>query len=315
MESKKEINQEAKIIENEKERYQRSIDSLNKDIIELTEEKTILERNKEIASAEFFSILKNSYLDHVIIGTREIQSSIEFLEDKLGFTIKHGKKHKNGISNFFIEFEDSSEIEFISVQTPSDKLASDYESLLKNNQFGFQYAIRTNQLNHLKINPYNISEGFIEIYENKNYSTLSKKNIDLKLPFFFIQHHEQNYTKANHSNEAKGIFSVWLETSDIRKTVRKYIDYGFGAIDTVKVGSYKNKTVSMRNDHFELIIIDSNKDYISGITIGVKNITDFQSRIKEKFNIDSMIRSSIRGKSISLNPEVTKSIWFEFLEY
>jgi hypothetical protein len=315
MESKNEISQETNIIEVEKEKHQRSIDSLNKEIIELTKDKTTLEKNKEIASAEFYSILKSSYLDHVIIGTREFQSSIEFLEGKLGFTIKNGKKHKNGISNFFIEFEDSSEIEFISVQNPSDKLANIYKSLLNKNQYGFQFAIRTNQFNYLKINSYGLSEGFSEIYENSNYSTLSKINADSKLPFFFIQHNKQNFTQANHSNKAKGILSVWLETSDIKKTVRKYIDYGFAAIDTVKVGNYKTKTVSMKNNNFELIIIDSNKDNISGITIGVKNIIDVQKYIEDKLNINLMIRSSVRGKSISLNPKVTKSIWFEFLEY
>ncbi len=315
MESKKEINQEAKIIEQEKEKHQRSIDSLNKEIIELTEDKTTLEKNKEIASAEFYNIVKNSYIDHVIIGAKDIARTIEFFENKLGFTTKNGNKHNNGISNFFIEFEDSSELEFISVQNPSDKLAADYESLLKNNQYGFQFAIRTNQFNYLKNNSYNISEGFSEIYENSNFSTLSKKNIDSKVPFFFIQHQKQNYTKVNHSNKAKGILSVWLEASDIKKTVRKYVDYGFTAIDTLKVGNYKTKTVSMRNNNFELIIIDSNKDNISGVTIGVAKIIEVERRIKEKLNIDLKIKSSKRGKSISLSPKVTKSIWFEFLEY
>ena len=165
MESNKVINQEAQTIENEKDKHQKTIDSLNKEIIELNKTKLTLEKKEELASAELYNIVKKAYLDHIIIGTKEIQNSIVFFEDKLGFQIKKGKDHNNGLKNYFIEFNDKSEIEIMSIQKPNDNLAFEYESLINKDQYAFQFAIRTNQLSQLKNHLSNLSENFTEFYE------------------------------------------------------------------------------------------------------------------------------------------------------
>lgn len=314
-ESKKENIKEAESIENEKEKHQRSIDSLNKDISELNKTKLLLEKKEELASAELFNIVKKSYLDHIIIGTTDLQSSTLFFEDKLGFQTKKGKKHKNGITNFFIEFTDKSEIEIMSIQKPNDNLAFEYGELLNKNQYAFQFAIRTNQLSQLKDYINSSSEKFSQFYTSESYSILSQKRINPKFPFFFIKHHKENLTQTNHKNNTLGISSIWLETKNIKSTVRKYIELGFTVLDTLSVGKYNSKTVQIKNDNFNLILIDSNQDKISGITIKIKNISEFRSRIKEKLNVEAQITTSSRGRSISLDPNITKSIWFEFIEY
>ena len=314
MESNKVINQEAQTIENEKDKHQKTIDSLNKEIIELNKTKLTLEKKEELASAELYNIVKKAYLDHIIIGTKDIQNSIVFFEDKLGFEIKKGKDHNNGLKNYFIEFNDKSEIEIMSIQKPNDNLAFEYESLINKDQYAFQFAIRTNQLSQLKNHLSNLSENFTEFYETESYSILSKKRIDPKFPFFFIQHHKENHIQSNHTNNSSGISSIWLETKNIKSTVRKYIEFGFTVLDTLTVGDYTGKTVLLKNENFELIIIDSNQDKICGITIKIKNISEFLYRIKEKLNIESKIKTTSRGRSIFLNPDITKSIWFEFIE-
>ena len=311
--SKDDINQVTKSIKDEKEKHVRSIDSLNKEISDLN--KTSLEKKKEFASAEVYDIIKKSYLDHIIIGTTDFQNSISFMKEKLGFSIKNGRAHKNGLFNFFIEFEDSSEIEFMSMENNPSKLSSAYNELLRNNKFAFQFAIRTDRIIKLNKSLNYISAGFSEFEENKIYSTLSKSQIDQTLPLFFIEYYQKNIpSNFVHLNKSSGLSSVWIKTKNIKKNVRDFIEFGFSAIDTIKVGNFNSKTVLLKNNNFEIILIQSNEYAISGISIKTKDIEKFRTRINENLNLDLKIDSNKRGMSITLSPRITKSIWFEFIE-
>lgn len=311
--SKEEINQVTKSITDEKEKHQRSIDSLNKEIDNIN--KTTSQKKMDYASAEIFNIGKHSYLDHVIIGTNEFQKSMSFLNEKLGFSIKNGRTHKNGITNYFVEFEDSSEIEFISIENNAVGLANQYKELLKKDKYAFQFALRTNQLKKLKESFNTLSTGFSEYNENKIYSTLANSEISQSLPFFFIKNHKDNSpSNFAHQNNAAGISAIWIKTKDIKISVRDYIDLGFDVIDTIKVGDYNTKTVLLKNNNFEIILIQSNEFEISGISIKTKNIKKLRPTINEKLNLNLKLNSNKRGTSISLSPKTTKSIWFEFIE-
>jgi len=313
IDSKKEINREVKEIEEKKSEYEEELDSLNKDIITLSKNK--FSKRADFAEAEIYNILKNSYLDHIIIGSNNIDQSKLFFQDKLGFSVKEGLKHNNGISSFFIEFEDSSEIEFMSLLRTDDQLAKEYKSLLENEKYGFSFAVRTNQIlkltNHFKT----LSSGFTEFNENKDYSTLSKIDVDPEIPLFFIQHHQNIFnTKTNNLNNTNGISAVWLSTNDIKKSAKQFIDFGFSIIDTISVGNLQSKMVLIRNNNFEIILIDSDRYEISGLTIITSNLDNVRNMIKDKLNLNLKERNSKRGKSVFIDPTTTNSIWFEFLE-
>ena len=130
--SQKESNKETENIEKLKDEYEKSIDGLNKEIDAISRNKSNLEKENKFAEAQIYSILKESYFDHLILGTKNISESGNLFSDVLGFTIKNGRQHSNGINNLFIEFEDNSELELISVIDPNDKMARKYKSLIDN---------------------------------------------------------------------------------------------------------------------------------------------------------------------------------------
>jgi Glyoxalase-like domain len=315
IDSKKNSNQDTRKIEEEKDKYETAIDSLDKEILALSNTKNVLKNKKEFAEAEIISIVKESYLDHVIIGSNNLDQSRSFLKDKLGFSLKKGTEHSNGISSFFVEFEDSSEIELISVANANDKLTEEYNSLLAKKRFGFQFVLRTNKIYKLKEYFRTLDSRFSQINENKTYSTLSKQNLDPELPLFFIQYHQQNVnTVTNHQNKTLGISSVWISTREIKSTAMQYIDLGFSVVDRINVGNIKNKTVLLRNDNFEIILIESNSNEVSGLTIRTSDLNEIRNLIKKNLSLDLKEQTNKRGKSLFLNPKVTNSIWFEFLE-
>ena len=76
------------------------------------------------------SVWPGVYLDHVPIAVRDLQSA-ERQFRSLGFTIKPGRPHQNGIENASIKFADGSYIELITAHGSTDAVARDYQQFLK----------------------------------------------------------------------------------------------------------------------------------------------------------------------------------------
>lgn len=80
-------------------------------------------------------------VDHIILVNPDLSAAIdEFIEK--GFTIKKGRRHKNGLINAHIKFPDSSSIELMSLQgKPSDEMAKAYADLIKKGRSGAYLAL------------------------------------------------------------------------------------------------------------------------------------------------------------------------------
>jgi hypothetical protein len=313
--SKNNSNGESQLIEQTKDDFSKSIDSLNEDISSLEKSKNRLAANLDYSLSNVYSYLNNSFLDHIIIGTKNLEETKLFLENSLGFKIKTGNIHKNGIKNIFVEFEDSSEIEFVSVQNPTDQLASDYNKLINKNHFGLQFAVRTNHITELYSHLQKVNSDFNNFSNNKIYSSISQSNISSQKPFFIIQYHNKMNNSTNyHQGKINGLSAIWLTTPNLIETIKTYSEYGFTLVDTVTVANIKNKTATMKNKNFEIILIADNSYSILGLTLRSESIDEVQKMFAKNFNKAVDIKKSKRGKSIYLPPQVTKSIWFEFIE-
>ena len=64
-------------------------------------------------------------LDHVIVAVSDLDMAARHYES-LGFALKPGRPHANGIRNRHVKFEDGSEIELLTVDQPGDPLARSY---------------------------------------------------------------------------------------------------------------------------------------------------------------------------------------------
>ncbi len=315
-ESRNKESLEAQEIAAAKKNRKKEIDSLQKEISELKNKKeNFLSQNQiDFLKAEIYYNLQKSYFDHILIGVKNLEKQTETFR-KLGFSIKKGKQHKNGIKNNFIEFGDSSEIELIEVQQASDKLSEKYKKLIDKNIYGLQFALRVNNVKKLKDNFSKLNSDFTILSVNKDYSILSKNKMDKGLPVFFIQYNiDNNNTLTSHSNGSKGIYSIWLSTNDIKNTAQKLSDMGFKLIGNYELPGIKGKAVEFTNSNFKIILIKSKKNEITGITILVDNLELVKNNLKSGFDTDFIEYSANRGKSIFINKELTNSVWIEFLE-
>lgn len=315
IDSKDERNKESIKINKEKHEHEKEIDSLKKEIKNLSKTKSNVEQNYEFAEAEIFSILKKSYLDHIIIGTHNLESTREFLVAKLGFKVSAGRVHKNGISNFFIEFKDSSEIEFMSINNSSDQLSQQYKQMIDDGKFGLQFALRTNKLDKLYNQFYLLDPNNYKFNKNTIYSTLSENSNSRDIPIFFIQYNiNHNNSIINQDPNLVRLSAVWLGMNKLRETIQKVSNFGFTLIDTTRAANFLTKTALLRNDNSDIILIENENEGILGLTIIVNDLESIHNQIDQKINLDLKIKINNRGRTIALAPEITKSVWIEFLE-
>lgn len=313
--TKRENNSELEIIEKQRIASEDSIALLNEEINKLASQKDSLLQIEKYQRLAVYDIIKQSRLNHVILGSNDLNSAKTFYSDILGFTTKIGNKHSNGLENLFIEFENDTEIELMSVSNPTDFLAETYDSLINRNINGLSFALRTPEIK--KLNNYlplldNEFNSFRDLYI---YQSLSKKKYNAATPFFFIKYKNEVQNKLiKHENGANGISAVWLSAKDIRGSIKYYSEFGFSLIDTLSIADIKNKTALIRNDNFELILIEDSKNQISGITISVTDINLLADLLNDRLKKELKIKTTKRGKSLYLNPRLSNSVYLEFIE-
>ncbi len=312
-ESKKISQNESQELEDLKDSRTTQVDSLSNKVDDLKRQKKSLD--VQIAEAEISEIIKNSFFDHVIIGSSNLNNSVKMFA-KLGFSIKEGRIHQNGIKNNFVEFNDGSEIEIIEINNPSNNLSSEYSKMINQKKYGLQFALRISEPEKLNSSFTQTNSIFSEYNKNNVYSTISTPSVNQKLPFFFINYKNgNNNTITNHVNKANGISSVWFSTKDIKQTARELVDFGFEAIGNYKIPEMNRKIVQFKNHNFGIILIESDNYGVSGVTIGVEDFKLISDLITTNFDNKSIRQNDNNRNSIFINPTITNSIWIEFFEH
>ncbi len=83
------------------------------------------------------------HLDHVPIAVRDLPAVLAEIR-ALGFTIKPGRPHRNGIENASVKFADGSYLELITSRGASDRLSGEYQEFLRD-QEGAAYVFLRDQ--------------------------------------------------------------------------------------------------------------------------------------------------------------------------
>jgi hypothetical protein len=81
-------------------------------------------------------------LDHVVIAVKDLDASTASFR-QLGFTIKPGRLHPNGLLNNHVKFRDGSEIELMTVRgAATDSMSRNYADLIASGDGGVYLALR-----------------------------------------------------------------------------------------------------------------------------------------------------------------------------
>ncbi|MFV1885254.1 MAG: VOC family protein [Balneola sp.] len=154
-------------------------------------------------------------LDHVIVAVSDLGKAADtFIE--LGFTLKNGRLHRNGLNNKHIKFKDESSLELMTVQGEAkDDMAKAYQQFLNQGEGGIYVAFKApfdlvmEKADKLGIS-YQVSFG-------DPFSYLTFEDEALRHVFFInygISFSDPD-SITTHRNNTQGIKSVWIQSSSV----------------------------------------------------------------------------------------------------
>ncbi|KAA3658605.1 MAG: hypothetical protein DWQ10_10805 [Calditrichaeota bacterium] len=172
-------------------------------------------------------------IDHTPIIVYNLEDAEEAFK-KLGFVIKPGYKHKNGILNSHVKFTNGTEIELISVNNPRDDIARSYTKFLKNGEGGTYLALSTDSLSNTRLLLEKAEIDF-EIL-SKGFFTYIIFPRTPGLQHIFIIHYKNTFQTPKeyfeHAVKTKGITDVSITGNE--NTMKFFKAFGCFAINEYK---------------------------------------------------------------------------------
>jgi hypothetical protein len=165
-------------------------------------------------------------LDHVILAVPNLDSATAHYS-RLGFKIKPGMLHANGLKNAHIKFANGSELELMTVEgTPGDSLAMLYKHFIDNQQTGAFVAFAGILLDQLS---YQLHQVGIQhnLATNRLWNYLTFPVNSALAPLFFIEYKQEVSTNPvyfKHTNRAYAIDQIQIESNDQIQNLFKLLE-------------------------------------------------------------------------------------------
>jgi catechol 2,3-dioxygenase-like lactoylglutathione lyase family enzyme len=252
-------------------------------------------------------------LDHVPIAVADLERAAADYRS-LGFALKAGRPHEDGIRNQHVKFRDGTELELITAPAATDALTRTYRTHLAAGDgpaflalFAPDRDALARQLDaaHQR---YTRSEGFVDIPEGDalQYWFFGGRNASpTDLPEHFA-----------HANTAEALIGVWLAGDDLSHERRLLQSLGATLTDEqVRVPEATDATVA----HFgegDVVLLHGAHQLVRGrpivgVTLRVRDIA-VARRVVAKA-IGRPLAAVVTGgrTSLFLPPDVTHGLWIE----
>jgi catechol 2,3-dioxygenase-like lactoylglutathione lyase family enzyme len=256
-------------------------------------------------------------LDHVPIAVTDLARAADDYR-ALGFALKPGRPHDDGIQNQHVKFADGTELELITAPTARDALTTTYRRHLERGEgpafmalFAPDMAAADARLTALAI-AHARSGGAIDFPAagGLGYIFLSGRN---KSPTDLPEHFA-------HANTAESLIRVWLAGDDLFRERRLLVDLGAALGETsVHVPEPMRAAVARLQDGGDVLLLPGSRQVVPGrrvvgVTLRVANLETARAILRQAQTKAPDVVSSPYGRSVFLPPSRTHGIWLEFLE-
>lgn len=255
-------------------------------------------------------------LDHIPVAVNDLEAAAERYR-QLGFALKPGRPHDNGIRNQHVKFPDGTELELITADEARDSLTTYYRRHLAAGDgpaFLALYAPETDRLAgklHTLQRTYRRNGGMLTFPEPD----------PLRYLFFARRNHSPTDRPEHfrHANGGDALIGVWLAGEDLGTERRLFAALGAAfAEKTVHVPETVQATVA-RLQEGEIVFLPGSRQAVPGrrivgATVRTRDLEAVR-RVLEKARqpVPRVVRTP-EGSSLFLPPSLTHGIWLEFRE-
>lgn len=255
-------------------------------------------------------------LDHVPVAVADLGAAAERYR-RLGFTLKPGRPHDNGIENRHVKFADGTEIELITAPEARDSLTAEYVQHLAGGDGPAFLALYAPDLDRLARRLDAASKP-----HSRSRATLSFPDAD---PLGYVFFGPRNASPTDlpghfeHANGADSLIAVWLAGDDLsaERELLAMVGATFSEAE-VRVPDVARAAVA-RLEEGEVILLPGSRQLVPGRRIvGVTLRTKSLSAARDALTASGLAVpppvATADGSSIFLAPALTHGIWLEFRE-
>lgn len=255
-------------------------------------------------------------LDHVVVAVTNLDAAVARYRE-LGFVLKPGRSHENGIRNQHVKFPDGTEIELIAAPQARDALTAEYLDHLERGDGPAFVAFFAPEMDRIA--------GILDTV-GKNYrrtdGLLSFPETD-RLRYIFFGKRNSSPTDRpehfEHDNGAEALIGVWLAADDYSAERELLLRLGASVVNEELQVSQKVERTIVRLPEGEIVFLPGSRQLVSGrrivgATVRTRSLELLQ-RVLENglFTVPPVVRTE-HGSSMFLSPEMTHGIWLEFRE-
>ncbi|MBN9660673.1 MAG: VOC family protein [Acidobacteria bacterium] len=251
-------------------------------------------------------------IDHIPLAVRDLsQAAAQFRS--LGFVLKEGRAHENGILNRHAKFPDGSELELITAPNARDALTAEYRTFLS----------RGNGPAYL---------GFFAPDQDRLVAELAKSGQRCErdggmigfpagdaLHHIFFAHRSASPTDRPehflHPNTAEALIGVWLATDDLSPERGLLRSLGIPVERRMACTPECAMAEVAQLPEGEIVLLPGRRQVvpgrrIAGATVRVRSVAAARTAL-ERGGWKTRVRRSRQGSSIFLPPEVCFGLWLE----
>jgi hypothetical protein len=255
-------------------------------------------------------------LDHVPVAVGNLDSAADLFRS-LGFALKLGRPHTNGIRNQHVKFPDGTEIELITAAEARDSMTAEYRQYLLNGDgpaFAGLYAPSIEQVVE------RFSAAHVEYSHDAGLLTFPQTN---ELHYLFIG--SRNLTPTDrpenfaHQNTAESLIGIWL-ASENPSAERHMLELLGADISDMQVHvPDETRCPVARFPQGQVVLLPRSRQQIPGrrivgATVRVRTLSALQLILRANgMKVPGVIQTR-ESRSIFLPPGLTHGLWLEFRE-
>lgn len=150
-------------------------------------------------------------VDHVVVAVQSLEETQqEFV--RLGFTLKPGRLHSNGLLNAHFKFVDGTALEVMSVSgNPGDAMARDYTERINAGGGGAYLALGASQRRVLEVAGLHGLDAEVLNAPPFRYVTFSGRAMGTVFALEYERQFSEDPRYLRHANGARGLREVWVE--------------------------------------------------------------------------------------------------------
>jgi hypothetical protein len=248
-------------------------------------------------------------LDHVPIAVGNLEKARADYA-ALGFAIKPGRPHANGIENVHVKFPDGTEVELITATRSADALSSDYLNWLKDGDGPAYLGLFTPNLDALAM-----------VLWPRGLSLLSRDGVLLlkeqpALRVFFSRRQQSPTDRPEHfahPNTAFSLSGVWLAGGEAEGSIVRILGGAPSAAEACGHLGPAKEVQAVPEARFYLLPASAQLvpgRTIVALTISVRDLAAAR-RILDKRAIQYFRSENCREPAVWIAPAATHGVWLE----